>query len=115
MITSFDNLLDAQNYQLTNPDSDIWQDNGTYRVLTEGNRWPVIPMTATPMQIQLALNQLNMLSNVLDYCKGNPVMQIKFTTAQQFQSNDVDITAWAASIGKTQADIEAIFTLANTF
>jgi len=74
------------------------------------------PLTCTPFQIRAALTQQGLRPQVEAAVTASTDQTIKdaWQYAQQFVENDKFITQMATALGKSQADIHALFQLAVT-
>jgi hypothetical protein len=99
-INSQEDLLPGETYSETQPQLVI----------------PVGPLTCTPFQIRAALTQQGLRAQVEAAVAASADQTIKdaWEYAQQFVENDKFITQMAAVLGKSPADIHALFQLAVT-
>jgi len=74
------------------------------------------PLICTPFQIRAALTQQGLRAQVEAAVSASTDQTIKdaWQYAQQFVENDTFITQMAAALGKSPADIHALFQLAVT-
>jgi len=77
---------------------------------------PAAPLICTPFQIRAALTQQGLRAQVEAAVAASTDQTIKdaWQYAQQFVENDKFITQMAAALGKSQADIHALFQFAVT-
>jgi len=93
-------------------DQQIPADDAVVAQLTTISR----PLTVTPRQARLALNQQGLLSqvNAAVAAAGGPT-QITWEYASQITRTDPLIAAIGAQLGLNDAQIDALFALAQTF
>ena len=77
---------------------------------------PVLPLTATKYKFRLALNQLNLREVVEAAVVASTDQNIKdaWQYADEFRSDDPLVLQLGNALGKTEAEIKAVFELANT-
>jgi hypothetical protein len=76
---------------------------------------PSPPLTCTPYQFKAALIQLGLYTQAqAAVAAGSQLIQLAWAESQIFVEDDSTITAMAAALGKTSADIHALFVLAKT-
>lgn len=74
-----------------------------------------VPETVTPRQMRLALHEMGLLPAVEAFIAVNgATVQIEWEYATAIRRDHPMWTAGAASLGKTEAEIDALFTLAST-
>ena len=78
---------------------------------------PAPPLTCTPGQFDMALNQEGLLASVQAYVASATDLRvgIAYNKATYFTENDSFVTTAATALGKTATDIHTLFVLANTF
>jgi hypothetical protein len=97
------------------------QDNGDVVVYYDGDVFPdvieppAIPMAVTRVQFRLALSALGLLAEVEQAIASSPSsVQIEYADRQVFERSYPLILSMAAALGKTDAEIDAVFELAAT-
>ena len=78
---------------------------------------PVVPLTCTPGQFDMALQAMGLLTAVQSYvaASSDPTVGIAYNKATYFAENDAFVTSAAAAMGHTKEDTHQMFVLANTF
>lgn len=75
-----------------------------------------VPSEVSPRQISLALNQLGLLADVEAFIAAGPLTnQIEWSRASTIRRDHPMLVAGATALGKTDADIDALFRLAAKF
>ncbi|WP_316202970.1 MULTISPECIES: hypothetical protein [unclassified Bradyrhizobium] len=75
---------------------------------------PVV-LTVTPRQIRLAMSAIGVRQQVEDYVKAAPLdVQDSWDYSTQFVSTDPMVVGCMTALGKTSADLDALFRLAMT-
>ena len=70
----------------------------------------------TPRQIRLALTQIGLRQAIEDWIQTQDItVKDNWDYALSFERNNPLILAAAAAMGKTEADVDALFALARTF
>ena len=94
----------------------FWSVNSGF-VLPEPEVPVVLPvMTITRRQFFRALHSLELLQSVLDIVKtSDEITQLDFENATTFEREDPVLISMAYALGKTDNDIDALFTLAATY
>lgn len=112
MIYELNTLTEAQ--AVADP-KHIWEDNGIYRVYTEGD----IPVVETPVirlnpaQLRLALNQVGLLETVENMVAlGSTELKIYWQYSNIFQSDHPLVVQMATQLGQ---DILPVFKLGESF
>ena len=63
--------------------------------------------------LMIVLQEMGLLASVQAYVSAasavNPAIALLFNPGVTFQNNNALIGAWAASVGKTQTDVDALF------
>lgn len=90
-----------------------------------GHKWLVLPYVAPPpappslpnptrRQLKLAMLALDLLDTVdaAVAASGNRALQISWADALDFDRNSQEVAAMAAALGKTDAEIDALWELA---
>ena len=77
---------------------------------------PTVPAVVTRAQFKLALLDLDLLDDVEALVAGttNRALQINWAERLEFERNHPLVIATAAALGKTEAEIDALFVLAAT-
>lgn len=92
----------------------VWMRDWIVRDLTDAEKLSRIP-EVTDLQFRLALNQLGLRAAADTYINGaSQDVKDWWDRALRFQFNNPMLQAAMAALGKTQADLEQLFKLANT-
>jgi hypothetical protein len=97
------------------------QDDGDVVVYYDGDVFPevpappAIPVAVTRVQFRLALSALGLLAEVEQAIASAPSsVQIEYADRQIFERSYPLLLSMAAALGKTDAEIDAVFELAAT-
>jgi hypothetical protein len=113
------NLTMAEREALPNKALCVAQGDGLWTVYEVGDTLPELPVpVVTPevsrFQFKLALAQAGLLKLVEDYVAGSSDMQLKvfWAEAPLFARNHPMVVGTGAVLGKTDAELDGLFTLA---
>ncbi len=99
----------AENTQI----GDQW-DGNTFTRPVLADPLPMVPQSVTPWQIRKALNQTGLRSAVeAAVAAGDQDTQDAWAFATEFRRDHPLVTALGAALGKTEAELDAIFVLAG--
>lgn len=75
-----------------------------------------VPQSVSRRQFKLALLQQGLLDTIQDYIIGSKdrELQLEWTETVDFERANLHLNALAATLGKTQQDLDSIFILAST-
>ncbi|NPU64593.1 hypothetical protein HL667_06250 [Bradyrhizobium sp. 83012] len=76
---------------------------------------PRFQIVVTPRQIRLAMTQVGVREQVEEYVKQAPIaVRDSWEYSTQLKQNDPMVVACMVALGKTQAELDALFELAAT-